>query len=98
MRLGTFLGNLPDLGNAKRAMVHLLKSRGQIALVSTKYYPEVAGVRMVKGEVSAEIDNVLMNPHNNIVRFICPRAVLVTEHVRRFARCAQDNYESYRVL
>ena len=43
-------------------------------------------------------DEVPKNLHDNIVKSICPRNILTTEGVRRFARRAREYCRSYRVL
>ena len=105
MRLDTVLGNLPDFRDEKPALVHLVESRGHIVLLSPKCHPEVAGVGieyswgMSKMKFRREInDEVPKNLHDNIVKSICPRNILTTERVRRFARRAREYCRSYRVL
>ncbi len=74
MRLDTVLGNLPDFRDEKPALIHLVESRGHIALLSPKCHPEVAGVGieyswgMSKMKFRREInDEVPKNLHDNIV-------------------------------
>ena len=105
MRLDTVLSNQPDFRGEKLALTHLVVSRGHIALLSPKCHPEVAGVGieyswgMSKMKFRREInDEVPKNLQHNIVKPICPRKILTTERVRRFARRARDYCRSYLVL